>query len=148
MMANYLLDTNVLLRSVQKAAPEHPIVMSAVSRLTTRGDAVYVASQVLVEFWVVATRPTNVNGFGWATASATVEINQILNQFPLLDEPAGLFTDWLNLVTSRDIKGRKAHDVKLVALMQAKGISHLLTFNVADFNGYAGITPIHPVNVV
>lgn len=147
-MASYLLDTNVLLRSVQAAAPEHPVVMSAVSGLTARGDAVYVAPQVLVEFWVVATRPTNVNGFGWDPALVLAEINQLLNQFPLLDEPAGLFPNWLNLVTSRSIKGRKAHDVKLVALMQAKGISHLLTFNVADFNGYTGITPIHPVNIV
>ena len=45
------------------------------------------------------------------------------------------------------IKGRKAHDVKLIALMQAKGITHLVTFNVADFKGYSGITPIHPVDV-
>ncbi|HMV50373.1 MAG TPA: PIN domain-containing protein [Blastocatellia bacterium] len=147
-MASYLLDTNVLLRSVQKAAPEHPIVMAAISRLTARGEELYVAPQVLVEFWVVATRPTNVNGFGWATPLVVSEIGQILGQFPLLDEPSDLFTDWLALVTARDIKGRKAHDVKLVALMQAKGISHVLTFNVADFSGYAGIAPIDPVNVV
>src|SRR5690242_6627185 len=98
-MAGYLLDTNVLLRSVQKAAPEHPIVMSAISRLTARGEEIYVAAQVLVEFWVVATRPTNVNGFGWDPVLVAAEINQVLNQFPLLDEPVGLFADWLNLVT-------------------------------------------------
>jgi len=147
-MASYLVDTNVLLRAVQKAAPEHAIVVSAIAQLTANGVTIYVAPQVLIGFWVVATRPIEVNGFGWDPAFVAAEINRILSQFPLLDERPTIFNRWFKLVSSREIKGRKAHDVRLVALMQSKRITHLLTFNVEDFRGYTSIAPVHPDEIV
>ncbi len=63
-----LLDTNILLRLSATQAPEHADVVRAVTALLTRGDVPVIAAQVLIELWVVATRPTNVNGFGWTVA--------------------------------------------------------------------------------
>jgi len=143
-MASYLMDTNVLLRAVQKVAPEHALVVSAIAQITARGEAIYIAPQILIEFWVVATRPAEVNGFGWDPVFVGAEINRILSQFPLLDERPTIFNRWFKLVSSREIKGRKAHDVRLVALMQSKRVTHLLTFNVGDFRGYTNIIPVHP----
>ena len=63
-----LLDTNILLRLSATQAAEHADVVRAVASLLSRGDEPVITPQVLIELWVVATRPTNVNGFGWTPA--------------------------------------------------------------------------------
>jgi predicted nucleic acid-binding protein len=65
-MTTYLIDTNVLLRSVQGKSAEHPSVVSAIALLLEKGEELFLAPQVLVEFWAVATRPVDANGFDLA----------------------------------------------------------------------------------
>ena len=64
-----LLDTNILLRLVATQAPEHADVVRAVASLLSRGEEPVICGQVLIELWVVATRPASVNGFGWTPAA-------------------------------------------------------------------------------
>jgi len=49
-MGSYLLDTNVVLRLMDRHAPEHPVCRRAVERLRIQGESLYLAPQVLVEF--------------------------------------------------------------------------------------------------
>ena len=42
--------------------------------LRNRGDTLWVVPQALYEFWVVATRPTTVNGLGFTVARAVAEL--------------------------------------------------------------------------
>lgn len=65
----------------------------------------------------------------------------------LLEDSNALFPAWLSLVANYGVSGKKAHDARLVAAMQVHGISHLLTFNVADFRRYPGITVVEPHQV-
>jgi hypothetical protein len=44
--------------------------------------------------------------------------------------------------------GVQVHDARLVALMMAHGLSHLLTLNPADFQRYPGITALSPSAVL
>jgi predicted nucleic acid-binding protein len=46
------------------------------------------------------------------------------------------------------VSGRKAHDARIVAAMRVYGLSHLVTFNTDDFKRYAGITVVHPQDIV
>jgi len=69
-----VLDTNILLRLVDRRAPEHGSVRSAVDSLIRNGEELCVVPQVLVEFYVAATRPVEVNGFGWDTPFTLVAI--------------------------------------------------------------------------
>jgi predicted nucleic acid-binding protein len=62
----------------------------------------------------------------------------------MLEDQAGIFPAWLQLVKQYDVQGKKVHDARLVAVMQTHSISHLLTFNVDDFHRFAGITAVHP----
>ena len=58
-----LVDTNILLRSAQ---PTHPLCAQAthaVSKLIRQKDAVFFCSQNIAEFWNVATRPADLNGW-------------------------------------------------------------------------------------
>jgi predicted nucleic acid-binding protein len=85
-MANFILDTNVLLRFCDPASSSYALARQAVTKLLAAGDQIYVAPQSLAEFWVVATRPSEANGLGWDTQKTRSEIEQLLDQFPLLED--------------------------------------------------------------
>lgn len=134
-----LLDTNILLRLVATQAPEHADVVRAVSALLARGDEPMIAAQVLVEFWVVATRPSNVNGFGWTVAQTHAAILSFRAQFALLEDIPAVLTHWMLLVTTNGVQGKRAHDARLAATMLAHGVSTVLTLNPKDFDDFHGI---------
>lgn len=142
-MAFYLVDTNVLLRSASKDSPQHAAAVDAVSILRTRGEVLVLAPQILIEFWVVASRPTDVNGLDWPIEQVEQEVRKLLTQFPLLPNTPAVFPNWLQLASEFRIVGKRAHDAHLVAWMTTHGVTHLLTFNVSDFQGYpvAAISP-------
>ena len=59
-----LLDTNIIVRAAQPNSPDWSSIEQALSKLIGLGGKLCLVPQNLYEFWVVATRPTNVNGFG------------------------------------------------------------------------------------
>ncbi len=65
-MAKYLLDTNVVLRFSSPSDSQHYLATEAVATLLRQGNECYLTAQILIELWVVATRPVNVNGLGWS----------------------------------------------------------------------------------
>ncbi|MFB2970983.1 type II toxin-antitoxin system VapC family toxin [Aerosakkonema sp. BLCC-F183] len=147
-MTDYLLDTNILLRMSDSNSPVHLLATRATANLIKQGHQVYITSQNIVEFWVVATRPIEVNGLGWTVEKTSTEVEELLNQFPLLEENPLIFTHWLNCVTTNNVKGKRVHDVRLIAVMLAHNITHLLTFNTDDFIGIEGIAIVHPQTVI
>ena len=147
-MTQYLLDTNIVLRLSNADDPQHELATSAISTLLAKENECSVVMQVLIEFWVVATRPAKVNGLGWTTSQTRTIIAQLLQRFEVLDEGADLLPIWLDLVTDNQISGKRTHDARLAAVMLASGVEHILTLNPKDFNGIPGITVIHPSEVV
>lgn len=143
-MTNYLLDTNTLLRSVYTPSLQRTLALDAIATLLQRGHRVFITSQTVVEFWAVATRPREANGFGWTPADVNEEIELFFQRFAYLEETPQVFGDWLQLVNMYHITGRRVYDTRLVAVMLAHGITHILTFNVADFAAYQAITVVHP----
>lgn len=147
-MTSYLLDTNILLRSVDPNSENCSLARNAVNKIIEEGGNCYITPQILVEFWVVATRPINVNGLGWTTQKTQEEINEFLSQFSLLVETADIFLFWLNLVSEYDIKGKRTHDIRLIAVMKTYNITHLLTFNPTDFIPIPNITILRPQDLI
>lgn len=147
-MTNYLLDTNVVMRFCNPSDVQHQLAADAISRLLMQSDECFLASQVIIEFWVVATRPTQVNGLGWTIEQTRSMIEQLLDRFPLLDDSPQIFPSWLNLVTTNRVMGKRTHDVRIIATMLANGITHLLTFNPSDFVGLSSVTITHPPPVI
>ncbi len=142
-MTTYLLDTNVWLRTVQRESPQHSLAVEALATLLMQGDEVCITAQNVIEFWSVATRPVAANGLGWSVEVARQEIDRLQTQFPLLDETADVFGHWVSLVTAFQVIGRRVHDARLVAVMLAHDITHLLTFNHYDFRQFP-ITVVTP----
>ena len=145
---NCPLDTNLLPRAADAAAAQHAVATGAINTLLARGDHLSIAPQNIYEFWVVVTRPPADNGFGWTPTRATAAVHGLLTQFALLDDGPDLFAQWMRLVQTYGVSGKKAHDTRLVAAAIAHGVTHILTFNGPDFARFAPeITIIDPRSV-
>ena len=114
----------------------HQPALDAVKRLARQGHTLHLVPQNLYEFWVVCTRPTNVNGLGKTAPAAAAELDSIKSLFLLAEDTPAVFSAWERLVTSIPVLGKNAHDARLVAAMTVHGLSHLLTFNDKDFQSY------------
>ena len=143
----HLADTNLLLRGAETGHPMQTPALEALAALVRSSDVVYITPQNLYEFWVVATRPVERNGLGMTAAQAQVELTRLESQFSLLPDIPAVYREWRHLVATYGVVGVRAHDTRLVASMLAHGVTHVLTFNVADFTRYAEITVVHPQDV-
>ena len=145
----YLVDTNVLLRFADRTHSLHPVARTAVRQLRQDGHRLQVTAQNCVEFWNVATRPITRNGFGLTTADTGWLLSLIERLFPLLPDTPTFYPEWRRLVMAFNVVGVQVHDARLVAAMHVHAVTHILTFNTADFTRYAvrGIIAIDPANV-
>jgi predicted nucleic acid-binding protein len=59
-----------------------------------------------------------------------------------------VFSYWRDLVATNDVKGKNAHDARLVAAMQRHGLTDLLSFNKPDFARFTAINAFTPAEVL
>jgi predicted nucleic acid-binding protein len=141
---DHLLDTNILLRTVDAGAPQHVMAKMAITGLVLQGHRPLITAQTLIEFWAVVTRPVEANGLGWSCERARQEIDEIQKRFPLLPDSPPVLGEWIELVLTARVIGKRTHDARLVAVMLAHGVKHLLTFNAADFKSFVTIVVVSP----
>jgi predicted nucleic acid-binding protein len=143
----YLLDTNILLRIAQPRHPAHQEARECVRALLRKKQAVVLVPQVLVEFWVVATRPVANNGLGFSIEDARRKIEAAQDFFPLALDTNTLFREWLRLIEVYRVSGVSAHDARIVAAaMRTHSIQNLVTLDSSDFKRFDGteITVLTP----
>ena len=75
--ADHLIDSNILLIIVRRDDRDHAVVDAALARLAIGGATLYYTQQNIAEFWNVATRPADRNGFGLTAAAVDREIRAI-----------------------------------------------------------------------
>jgi predicted nucleic acid-binding protein len=143
-MATYLADTNLLLRLADPTAPQHSMATQVFVQLLRRGDEIFLTPQNFIEFWAVATRPVAANGFGWNARRAVREVAELQERFPLLADTPEIFTRWLELVKQFSISGKRVHDARLVAVLQAHAVENLITFNTSDFAAFSFLSLVDP----
>lgn len=143
------MDANVLLRLAEPSHAHHLAAVNAVRALLASGAALHVAPQCIYEYWVVATRPISERGLGFSTSQCQRRIASMEAAFTLLAEAPEVYINWKRLAVLYKVQGKPSHDTRLVALMQAHGLSALLTFNARDFRRYApeGIQIIDPATI-
>lgn len=143
-----LLDTNILLRSAQPAHSHYQQTHQALSVLDGANHELCLVPQNIYEFWVVATRPIENNGFGLDSRAAASLTSQCMSRLRMLEDEQGIFANWFALVQSYSVVGKNAHDTRLVAAMQRHSIVHLLTFNTSDFARFTSITANTPQDIL
>lgn len=144
---DYLADTNIILRLAEPAHPTHGIALKAVTELFTAGENICLLPQNLIEFWNVATRPSDKNGFGWTTAQTDAEVKVLENTFTILPDTPAIYDEWRRLVTAHSVSGKQVHDTRIVAAMNVHQVNRLLTFNLADFKRFSKIILIDPTTI-
>lgn len=146
----YLVDTNVLLRFAFPHDPLHSITRVAVRKLRQDDHKLQASSQNFVEFWNVATRPTDKNGFGLTPSQADRSLRLLERLFPLLPDAPTLYSQWRKIVVQFGVSGVQVHDARLVAAMITHNVTHILTFNTTDFTRYAsyGIIAVKPTTKI
>jgi len=144
---SYLVDTNVLLRSVQKSHPMESQAANSIELLLRQREILVITSQNLIEFWCVATRPEANNGLGISISETVRPIESFKRVLVLLPDTESIFSEWEQLVVQYQVSGKQVYDARLVASMNTHRITHLLTFNTADFKRYDGITVLSPSSV-
>jgi predicted nucleic acid-binding protein len=142
-----LVDTSVLLRTVQPHHPFYPAADRAIRVLPQRGRKLYVVAQNPIELWVVATRPLGENGLGMTPADALTELVRIKGIFLFLPETPAIYPAWEALVLAHGVSGKSAHDARLVAAMQVHGLTAILTFDRSGFSRFPAIEVVHPYEV-
>jgi predicted nucleic acid-binding protein len=80
------------------------------------------------------------NGLGMTPPMVDRAIELWLDLFNLLRDERGVFSIWHELVRQHHVRGKNAHDARLVAAMRRHNLVHLLTFNASDFQRYSEIT--------
>ena len=144
---SYLLDTNILLRSAEPAHPMNAEAVEAVALLLDAGEVVSIVPQNMSEFWNVSTRPADKNGLGLTPAETETEVSRLETVLNFIRDEPQIYDEWKKLVVDHSVIGVSVHDAKLVAAMNVHGVSHLLTFNIADFKRFSNIVLIDPATV-
>jgi predicted nucleic acid-binding protein len=143
-----LVDTSILIRLRDADSPDHSPCVEALHRLQDDENREgCLCAQVWIEYWSVATRPPGVNGLGLDPPDAEADLEDFTQAFFLLPEPPDMAARWRALANRYGVRGRQAHDARLVALMLAHGITCILTLNTADFTRYTEITSLLPADV-
>lgn len=143
----YLPDTSVIIRLYDTKNPLSEIVGKCFDNLRKSGKELVIVPQILVEFWVVATRPIDVNGLGMTTGAAEKELENLQDIFTLLPENERIFNEWKTLVSKYKVSGKVAHDARIVAAMSVHKIENILTLNANDFKRFAEITAVEPQEI-
>jgi predicted nucleic acid-binding protein len=140
-----LADTGILLRLLEPADPHHADCDRAVRAIHARGDRIVVAPQNIAEFWNVCTRPASARGgYGLDVAETNRRLTILEAVFAVLFEPPAVYRIWRTLIVTHAVQGKQVHDARLVAMMNAHGLTHVVTLNAVDFSRYPGIVAIEP----
>lgn len=143
-----LIDTSILVRLRDRDSPARATCERCIRQLRYQADELYLCTQVLIEFWSVATRPINTNGLGMSSEQAFQDCRRFLVLADLLPEPEDILDRWLDIVRRYEVRGKQVHDARLVALASAYGIPQILTLNPQDFARYNEVTAILPEDVL
>jgi len=144
---SYLVDTNVLLRSVQKSHPMELEAANSIKLLLRHRETLVITPQNLIEFWCVATRPEANNGLGISISETVQRIESFKRVLVLWPYTESIFSEWEQLVVQYQVSGKQVYDARLVESMNTHRITHLLTFNTDDFKRYDRITVVSPSSV-
>jgi predicted nucleic acid-binding protein len=142
-----LVDTSVLVRTLQPHHSLYPLADGAISKLRMEQRRLHLVPQNFVELWVVATRPTSQNGLGMPVSEVVTELARLKSFFTVLPENDEIYPAWEHLVVEYQVAGKPAHDARLVAAMLVHGIADILTFDKTGFTRYTAINAVHPVDV-
>ena len=138
-----LLDTNVLLEATDEGRKLHDQSLGIFQNAAASGVELFLATQVIREYLVVATRPIANNGLGMDTVAALGNIGQFRRRASLIAETVQAGELFLVWAARFGISGKRLHDLQLLASASAAGMDGLVTANEVDFQETSNIRILH-----
>jgi hypothetical protein len=144
---SFLVDTNILLYSVNPACPEYGPARAEVDRLRSGRSPWFLTWGVVYEFLRVATHPT-IFPRPLSMSSAALFIKRLLESPSLevlqeTDRHFALFEDELRMTP--EISGNDVHDAHLVVVMREHNLRRILSAD-KGFLRFRGIEATDPVS--
>jgi len=127
------LDTNILLDASDEGRMFHSKAIGVFSLLPQSGADLLLATQVIREYLVVASRPEKNNGLGLSIEDAANNVFEFRKQAKVIPESVSSCEKLLEWAVRLQIAGKKLHDLQILATACQAGANILLTSNVADF---------------
>ena len=128
-----LLDTNVLLEATDEGRPQHAGALGLFLTLPALGIDLFLATQVIREYLVVATRPAENNGLGMNPADALDNIRAFRQRTSVIADSEQAGEAFLALADRVHWRGKRLHDLQLLATAMTAGMNALITANPQDF---------------
>ena len=128
-----LVDTNVLLEATDEGRPFHALALALFQNAPAAGFDLFLGTQVVREYLVVATRPVENNGLGMSMTAALDNLDRFRQRASMVAETqraSEVFLDW---AAQWQVRGKKLHDLQLLATASAAEMDALLTANQQDF---------------
>ena len=145
----YLVDTGILLRIFDSDDPHCAAIRSMFRVLRSNSDELFFAFQNAAEFWNVSTRPTSARGgYGHDIGRVNLRLQFIERFAGRLVETHTSYEKWKELLVTHSVSGVAVHDARLVSVMSASGISHVVTLNTANFDRYPQVTAVTPDDIL
>ena len=101
----HLLDSNILLRLGIQRHPDFRQVRAALDQLESRHTPLAYTLQNMAEFWNVATRPVDRNGFGLAIEQADLIAREFEAAFNFLPDTGEVYRRWRMPVKAHGVRG-------------------------------------------
>jgi predicted nucleic acid-binding protein len=128
-----LLDTNILLEATDEGRNKHHQAVQLFQEAHAMGIDLFLATQNLREYLVVATRPVANNGLGMTITDALENIAQFRSRTSLIAESISAAECFLRWANQYQFHGKKLHDLQLLATAFRGGIHAVVTLNSKDF---------------
>jgi len=137
-----LVDTNILVYSIDPLSPFHLKAKSFLEKITPFSNLV-ISIQNLMEFYAVSTSRRHISK-PFSTKEATQNLRGLAALYPLIFPKKTMFETFLQLVQKMPIIGQEAHDAHLAALMLDNDIGTIYTADTKIF-AKLGLKAINPL---
>lgn len=132
------LDTNILLDATDVGRELHTMALRTLSLRPPAGWKLFIGTQVLREYLVVATRSKKSNGLGLTVRDAITNVRTFCDHVEIIPESIESSNLLLKWIAAYKTTGAGIHDLQILATSHAAGIPAFLTSNVDDFPKTAG----------
>lgn len=144
------LDTNVLVYAHDASSQHHEISADLLNAVLVGQLHGVLADQNLLELYRILTNPVAMknNPLSAAQAKSLIDNTYLNGSFQIVYPTEAVLHQALELAVQKNVTSAKIFDLRLAAIALAAQVNLLVTFNLQDFAGIDGLTPLLPQQVI
>jgi len=143
------LDTNVLVYAHDDSSQHHTGSADLLAAGLAGQFQAVLCEQNLVELYRILTNPVAMQNqpLSAAQAKALIENTYLNGLVEIFDPPDPLLHQLLDLAVQKNITSARIFDLRLAVIARSAQVNYFVTFNICDFIGISGLTPVTPQQI-